>query len=76
MHDTDLFFRMAYEFPVRTTIFTFGLPAFGLLQLLNGFVHEGSLIYIGVFSALAVALSVVLTQYHMAVYRRRRVADW
>ncbi|ESP88605.1 hypothetical protein [Candidatus Halobonum tyrrellensis] len=76
MRDMDVFFQMACEFPVRTTIFTFGLPAFGLLQLLNGFVHEGSLVYIGMFSVLAVALSVVLTRYHVAVYRRSRVAEW
>lgn len=69
--DTDAFFRMAREFPVRTGIFTFGLPVFGLLQLINGFVNGGSLLYIGLFSVLAVVCSVQLTRYQLAAYRRK-----
>jgi hypothetical protein len=71
-NDHDAFFEMASEFPMRTGIYTFGLPVFALLQLINGFVHEGSLVYIGLFAALAVAFSVKLTQYHVAIYRRRK----
>ncbi|NHN58891.1 MULTISPECIES: hypothetical protein [Halorussus] len=69
----DAFFQMVREFPVRTGIYTLGLPAFALLQLINGFVHDGSLAFIGLFAALVVAFSVVLTRYHVAVYHRKKV---
>lgn len=68
--ERETFLRMASEFPVRTGIFTFGLPAFALLQLINGLVHDGSLAYIGLFSALVVTYSVLITRYHVAAYRR------
>ena len=74
LDDVNAFFRMAREFPLRTGIFTFGLPAFALLQLINGYVHDGALAYIGVFAVLVVAYSVMLTQYHVAAYRRRQLA--
>lgn len=64
---------MAADFPVRTGIFTFGLPAFGLLQMINGVVHEGSLLYIGLFAALVTAFSVMLTRYHLASYRKEKL---
>ena len=72
--DHDVFFQMASEFPVRTGIYTFGLPVFALLQLINGFVHDGPLDFIGLFGVLVVAFSVILTQYHLAVYRRKKLA--
>lgn len=71
--DVDAFFRMAREFPVRTGIFTFGLPVFAFLQLLNGVINGGSLAFIAGFAVLAVACSLLLTQYQLAVYRRRRL---
>ncbi|UPV76883.1 hypothetical protein M0R89_20665 (plasmid) [Halorussus limi] len=72
--DRDAFFQMASDFPVRTVLYTFGLPVFGLLQLINGLVHDGSLVFIGLFAALLVAFSAVLTQYHVAIYRRKKFA--
>lgn len=72
----DVFFEMAREFPVRTGLFTFGLPVFALLQLINGFVHEGSLASIALFGAVMVAYSVQLTRYHVAAYRRRKLSEW
>ncbi|WP_137287037.1 hypothetical protein [Halorussus salinisoli] len=71
--DHDAFRQMASEFPVRTGIFTFGLPVFALLQVLNGYVHESSFVSIGLFALLVVAFSVKLTQYQIAVYRREKV---
>lgn len=68
--DRDAFVRMAREYPLRTTIYTFGLPLFGLVQLVNGYVHGGALQYIGLFCVVAVAWSVLLTRYHVATYRR------
>lgn len=73
--DTDAFLQMIREFPVRTGIYTFGLPAFALLQLVNGLVHGDSLAVIGLFSALVVVCSVLLTQYQVAVYRRKRIVQ-
>lgn len=75
----DAFFRMGREFPVRTALFSFGLPAFALLQVINGAVNEGSLPFIALFAALIVAYSLQLTRYHVAAYRRetlsRRLLD-
>ena len=71
--DSDAFLQMASEFPVRTGLYTFGLPVFALLQLINGYVHEGPLVFIALFTALVVAVSVKLTQYHVAVYRRKKL---
>lgn len=72
--EMDTFIRMVREFPVRTGLFTFSLPVFALLQLLNGVIHEGSLVYIGTFVVLAIASSVLLARYQIAVYRRRRLS--
>ncbi|UPV99873.1 hypothetical protein M0R88_15305 [Halorussus gelatinilyticus] len=74
--DHDAFLQMASEFPVRTSIYTFGLPVFAVLQLINGFVHDGSLELIGLFAVLMVAFSVKLTLYHVAIYRRQKVDSW
>jgi hypothetical protein len=66
---------MAREFPVRTGIFTVGLPLFALLQLINGIVYGGSVLLIGLFAALIVAYSVQLTNYHVASYRRQKLSQ-
>lgn len=76
LDDMAVFFRMAREFPVRTSLFTFGLPVFSFLQLLNGFIHNGSLVFIGLFAVLVTAVSVNLTQYYIATYRRQRLTHW
>jgi hypothetical protein len=72
--DRTAFLRMAREFPVRTAIFTFGLPVFALLQFVNAHVHGASMAAVGLFSLGALACSVLLTRYHLARYRRRRLA--
>ncbi|MFC4550536.1 MULTISPECIES: hypothetical protein [Halorussus] len=74
--DGTMFFEMAREFPVRTGVYTFSLPVFALLQFLNGFVHEGPLAYIGLFGVLVVVFSVMLTRYHVSVYRREKFGEW
>ncbi|MGQ4557166.1 hypothetical protein [Halobellus sp. GM3] len=71
--ERELFVQMAREFPVRTLIFTFGLPIFALAQVVNGYVNEGSLALLGALALLTVAFSVHLTRYQLAVYRRRGV---
>jgi predicted permease len=72
-NESALFVQMAQEYPVRTAVFTFGLPVFSLSQVVNGYVNEGSLALIGAFALLTVAFSFHLTRYQMAVYRRRAV---
>ena len=73
--DTTAFFQMARDFPVRTGIFTFGLPVFALLQLINGYVHQGSVALIGAFVVLMVLFSAQLTRYQLATYRRRQLGE-
>jgi hypothetical protein len=72
--EMDTFIRMTREFPVRTGLFTFSLPVFALLQLLNGVLNGGSLLFIGSFVVLAIACSVLLAQYQLAVYRQQRLS--
>lgn len=71
--ETAAFLSMAREFPIRTCLFTFGLPAFALLQIINGLFNEGMVPYVVLLALLAVALSVILTRYHVAMYRRQTV---
>lgn len=72
--EVDTFLQMARAFPVRTGVFTFSLPVFALLQLLNGAIHGSSLLFLGSFVVLAIACSVLLAQYQLAVYRQRRLS--
>ena len=67
------FVRMAREHPVRTGLFSLGVPLFALLQLINGLVYDGSLPFIAGFGLLMVAYSVQFTRYHLAAYRRREL---
>jgi len=73
--ERTLFLQMAREFPVRTVIFSFGLPLFALLQVINGYVNRASLVFVALFALVTVAFSVHLTRYQIAVYRRRNVSD-
>lgn len=75
-NERDAFIRMAREFPLRTGIFTFGLPAFAFFQLLICIVYGGSLLFIAAFAALTVVYSVQLTRYHLAVYRREKLDQY
>lgn len=67
------FVEMAREFPVRTGIFSFGLPVFALLQLINALVFDGALLVVTGFAVLMTVCSVALTRYQVAVYRRKKV---
>jgi len=72
--DTTDFVRMARDFPLRTGLFTFSLPAFAAFQLFNGFVNGGSLTVIAGFAVVATICSILLAQYQVAAYRRERIA--
>jgi hypothetical protein len=69
--DWHLFRQMAGTFPVRTLIFSFGLPIFGLLQVVNGYLNQGNMGLILLFAVLAASVSVFLTRYQLAIYNRR-----
>lgn len=71
--ELDLFVRMARSYPVRTLIFTFGLPLFGLAQLVSGIVTGSALLPVVLFFGLTVAVSLVLTRYQIAVFGRQTV---
>lgn len=71
--DRETFLRMAREFPLRTALYSFGLPVFALLQLVNVVVFDGSMLIVGAFASLMVLCSIVLTRYHVAIYRRQEV---
>ena len=73
MDDLDAFVRMTRQFPIRTAIFSFGLPVFAALQIVNGFLSGGSVPLVALFALLLVAYSVLITRYHVAVYRRERL---
>jgi len=66
--------RMVREWPVQTLIFTFGLPLFVCLQVLNVSVHGGSFLRAGGFAVVALACSVQLTRYQVSVYRLRTLS--
>ena len=73
--DPTLFVRMARSFPVRTLIFSFGLPLFALCQLANAYLHDASLPVIALLSAVVVAFSLTVTRYQIAAYRRRTLTE-
>lgn len=72
--ELDTFIQMSRESPIQTGLFIFSLPMFALLQLLNGVIHGGSLLFIGSFAVLAIACSVLLAQYQLAVYRQQQLS--
>lgn len=71
--ELDLFARMARTHPVRTLIFTFGLPLFGLAQLVTGLLTGNALVPVTTFFGLTVVVSLLLTRYQVAVFGRRTV---
>lgn len=71
--DRPAVLRMAREYPLRTGLYTVGLPVLGLLHLLNGLLTDVSLLLVGVLFAYAVVCSALLTRHHLAVYRRERL---
>lgn len=69
--DVSLFVEMARHAPVRTAIYSFGPPLWGLAQLANAYLNDGPLHYVCGFVVLLVVCSVLITRYHAATYRRR-----
>lgn len=67
------FSEMARDLPARTALFTFGPPAFGVLQLANGYLNGGSLPLLGVLGAVMLAFAVLATRYNLTRYRLSRL---
>lgn len=61
--------------PLRTAVFTLGPLAIGLAQLINASVHGTGFPAFAAIAALMVVFSVVVTRYHLSVFRRRSLSD-
>lgn len=69
------FDKMARTFPGRTALFTAGPVLFGLVQFVNGYLNDGSLLFAATLLSLMVAFSVLVTRYHMTTFRIRQLTD-
>ena len=71
--DNVTFWEMYRELPVRTTVATV-VPIFlGIAQLLNGYVHDVPIVRIAGFTAGMVIAAVLVTQFHLVQYHRRKL---
>ncbi|MFB6129879.1 MAG: hypothetical protein ABEJ28_03550 [Salinigranum sp.] len=66
---------MCREFPVRTALFSFGLPLIALLQVGNAYVFDGPVFGVAVFAALVLTLSVQATRHQLAVFHRDTISE-
>ena len=71
----SLFVEMARYAPLRTAIFSVGPPLWGLFQLVNAYLHDGVLLYVGAFAVAMIAFSVLVTRYHAATFRRTLLSE-
>ena len=69
------FVRMFRRFPFRTGLFTFGPLAIGLAQVLNAAFHGISLWPVVAVAAVMCVFSVLVTNYHLASFRRQTLVD-
>ena len=69
------FLRMCRAFPMRTALFTLGPFVVAVTQVLNAFVHGGKLWLVAIVAAATVVFSVLVTNYHLAKFRRRRLSS-
>jgi hypothetical protein len=71
--DNVTFWEMYRELPVRTTVATV-VPLFlGIAQLLNGVVHDVPIVRILGFTVGMVIAAVLVTQFHLVQYHRRKL---
>lgn len=67
----ESFARMCQRYPLRTGLFTLGPLAVGLAQVWNAAVHGSSLLPVVAIAAVMCVFSVLVTNYHLATFRRR-----
>ena len=63
--------RMFRRFPFRTGLFTFGPLVVGLAQVLNAVFHDSSLWPVVAVAVVMCVFSVLITNYHLASFRRQ-----
>ncbi|PSP65731.1 hypothetical protein BRC79_08415 [Halobacteriales archaeon QH_8_67_27] len=73
--DRPSFGEMCRAFPVRTGIFTVGPLAVGVAQSFNAVAHGANLPLVALIVAGMVAYSVLVTNYHLAMFRRRGISQ-
>lgn len=61
--------------PARTALFTIGPLAIGLAQIINASVHGTGIWLVAAITAVMALFSVIVTRYHLTVFRRRRLYD-
>lgn len=64
---------MARQFPVQTGVYTVGPLLVGAVQIANSYVHGVSLLYAGLFTALLLVYSALMTRYQLASWRVSRL---
>lgn len=74
VRDQPSFAHMCRAFPVRTGLFTLGPLAVAAAQLVNASVNGGSLLAVVAVAAVTCAFSLLVTRFHLAAFRRRRVS--
>lgn len=68
------FTEMARTFPIRTGVFTLVPLLFAVSQIVNTYVHGGSLLYTAGFSAAVLAYAISVNQYHLAAFQRIKLS--
>ncbi|MFC7143021.1 hypothetical protein ACFQMA_25310 [Halosimplex aquaticum] len=71
--DRPSFEEMCRAFPIRTGLFTFGPLAVGAAQSLNAVAHGTNLWLVAIIAIATVVYSVLVTNYHLASFRRRTI---
>jgi len=72
--DRPSFGEMCRTFPVRTGVFTVGPLAVGVAQFFNAVAHGANLPLVTLIVAGMVVYSFIVTNYHLATFRRRTVS--
>ncbi|WP_433631430.1 hypothetical protein [Halomicrococcus sp. NG-SE-24] len=72
----DVTFRkMLREWPVQTSLFSFGPVVLAAAQLLNGFYFGSTLTYHALFGVVMVAFAVLVTRHHLVTFRIRQLEN-
>ena len=67
--DVDYLHRMVRAHPLRTGLFSVGPILFGLIQMVNSYVNDGSVLFAAFFLAVMAAFAAMATRYHVVSYR-------
>lgn len=61
------------ELPIQTGMFSFGPVFLGIAQLWNGYSHQTALSYHALFATVMVGFAILVTRYHLASFRLKRL---